>query len=59
MITKNKTNDKTIKNSFALFLVGSLLMTSLWGCGTKKDITTSGTSEVSVESTENNTSDDN
>ena len=59
MIIKNKTNDKTIKNSLALFLVGSLLTTSLWGCGAKKDITTSGTSEVSVESAENNTSDDN
>ncbi len=59
MIDKNKTNDKSIKNSFALFLVGSLLMTSLWGCGTKKDSTTSSTSEVSVESTENTSDESN
>ena len=34
-----KESKKNIKhsNSLALFLVGSLIMTSLWGCAAKKD----------------------
>ncbi len=46
MNNDNKKNTKH-NNSLALFLVGSLIMTSLWGCAAKKD-----TKEDSLNSTE-------
>lgn len=38
----NNNKETRRSNSLALFLIGSLIMTSLWGCGAKKDDSDSG-----------------